>query len=101
ELERAILAKKPEEEMFATVRKQGMLTMKEDAIIKAVKGVIPFEEVNTLGGTFDLFDEEEAEPTPAPVAEAAPVALNEKGESVAKEPKAEPEADPKEKEIQI
>jgi hypothetical protein len=34
-----------------------MLTMKEDAIIKSAKGVIPFEEVNTLGGEFDLFEE--------------------------------------------
>ena len=54
DLERAILANKPEEEMFAVVRKQGMLTMKEDAIIKAAKGTIPFEEVNTLGGEFEL-----------------------------------------------
>ena len=58
ELERAILARVPEEEMFATVRKQGMLTMKEDAIIKAVQGVVPFTEVNALGGTFDIQDED-------------------------------------------
>lgn len=57
ELERAILANKPEEEMFATVRKNGMFTMKEDAIIKSAKGIIPFEEVNTLGGEYDLADE--------------------------------------------
>jgi len=54
ELERAILARKPEEEMFAAVRKQGMLTMKEDAIIKSARGVVPFSEVNRLGGAFDL-----------------------------------------------
>lgn len=57
ELERAILDRKTEEEMFAVVRKHGMLTMKEDAIIKSAKGIIPFEEVNTLGGQFDLDDE--------------------------------------------
>ncbi|MDO8548323.1 MAG: GspE/PulE family protein [bacterium] len=57
ELERTILANKPEDEMFAVVRKSGMLTMKEDAIIKAAKGVIPFEEVNTLGGEFELPEE--------------------------------------------
>lgn len=61
ELERAILENKPEEEMFAAVRKQGMLTMKEDAIIKSASGIIPFEEVNTLGGQYDL--DEEGEPT--------------------------------------
>ncbi len=73
ELERAILARVPEEEMFATVRKQGMLTMKEDAIIKAVQGVVPFTEVNALGGTFDLQDDNTA-PTKdaAPVTPAAP-----------------------------
>ncbi len=57
ELERAILDKASEEIMFATVRKHGMLTMREDAIIKAVKGLIPFEEVNTLGGAFEMPDE--------------------------------------------
>ncbi|MDE1924824.1 MAG: type II/IV secretion system protein [Patescibacteria group bacterium] len=57
ELEKAILANKPEEEIFPIVRKQGMLTMKEDAIIKAATGIIPFEEVNTLGGEFELPDE--------------------------------------------
>ena len=60
ELERAILANKPEDEMFSVVRKHGMLTMKEDAIIKAATGIIPFEEVNMLGGEFEL--PEEAEP---------------------------------------
>jgi hypothetical protein len=54
ELERAILANKPEDEMFSIVRKNGMLTMKEDAIIKSAQGTIPFEEVNTLGGEFEL-----------------------------------------------
>lgn len=57
ELERAILAGKPEDEMYSIVRKHGMLTMKEDAIIKAAKGIIPFEEVNTLGGQFELPEE--------------------------------------------
>jgi type IV pilus assembly protein PilB len=59
ELERAILANKPEDELFSIVRKGGMLTMKEDAIIKSMQGLVPFEEVNTLGGQFDLDDEVE------------------------------------------
>jgi hypothetical protein len=29
--------------------------MREDAIVKAIKGEIPFEEINTLGG--ELFPE--------------------------------------------
>ncbi len=64
ELERAILAGKPEDEMYSIVRKHGMFTMKEDAIIKAAKGIIPFEEVNTLGAQFEL--PEEAETYEAP-----------------------------------
>ncbi|MCX6820045.1 MAG: GspE/PulE family protein [Candidatus Adlerbacteria bacterium] len=70
ELEKAILEHKPEEEMFATVRRHGMLTMKEDAIIKSVKGIIPFEEVNTLGGQYELEDDVEAAPMPPPAPEA-------------------------------
>lgn len=66
ELERAILARAPEEEMFKIVRSQGMLTMKEDAIIKSAKGVVPFEEVNTLGGEFELADEAAPLAVPAP-----------------------------------
>ncbi|MBP7770716.1 MAG: type II/IV secretion system protein [Candidatus Pacebacteria bacterium] len=66
DLERAILAGKPEEDMFAIVRKQGMLTMKEDAIIKSAKGVVPFEEVNTLGGEFDLAEDVKAAAAPSP-----------------------------------
>jgi hypothetical protein len=34
-----------------------MFTMREDAIMKALAGEIPFEEVNTLGGEL-LSDEE-------------------------------------------
>jgi type II secretory ATPase GspE/PulE/Tfp pilus assembly ATPase PilB-like protein len=66
ELERAILAGKPEDELFGIVRSQGMLTMKEDAIIKSAKGVVPFEEVNTLGGQFDLAEDAAAAAAPKP-----------------------------------
>ncbi len=45
-----------------------MLTMKEDAIIKSARGEIPFEEVNTLGGQFDLDDAVPEAPAPAPIA---------------------------------
>jgi len=56
-LEKVVLANPVEEKVFAAARAEGMLTMREDAIIKAVAGEIPFEEVNTLGGT--LFPAEE------------------------------------------
>ncbi|HEV7449020.1 MAG TPA: GspE/PulE family protein [Candidatus Paceibacterota bacterium] len=66
DLERAILAGKSEDDLFNIVRKRGMLTMKEDAIIKSAKGVIPFEEVNTLGGEFDLAEDAAAAAAPSP-----------------------------------
>ncbi len=59
ELEHAILDRKPEDELFRIVRAQGMFTMKEDAIMKSARGEIPFEEVNTLGGEFELFTQEQ------------------------------------------
>lgn len=54
ELERAILTNPTEEEIFRVAREQGMFTMKEDAIIKMLEGVVPLEEVNTLGGDLVL-----------------------------------------------
>lgn len=76
ELERAILANKPEDELYAIVRKGGMLTMKEDAIIKSARGVVPFEEVNTLGGEFEIEE-------PVEKASTTPPAMN---EEVSEEP---------------
>ncbi len=48
ELEQAILHNPTEPAIMDIARKQGMLTMKEDAILKAFDRVIPFEEVSTL-----------------------------------------------------
>jgi type II secretory ATPase GspE/PulE/Tfp pilus assembly ATPase PilB-like protein len=48
EIEAAILTKPTEIEISKIARSQGMLTMKEDAILKAFEKVIPFEEVNKL-----------------------------------------------------
>lgn len=66
ELEHVILTEPVEEKIYAAARAKGMLTMREDAIMKALDGVIPFEEVQTLGG--ELLEDEEAtapvEPTP-------------------------------------
>jgi type IV pilus assembly protein PilB len=70
EIEKAILENKPEDDLFQLARKNGMLTMKEDAIIKAAQGIVPFEEVNTLGGEFGL-DEEALPPEPATPTEEA------------------------------
>lgn len=48
QIEAAILKGATEPELQKVIRSKGMLTMKEDAIIKAMQRVIPFEEVNTL-----------------------------------------------------
>jgi type IV pilus assembly protein PilB len=47
-IEEAILRNASEQEIYAIARKGGMLTMKEDAILKAFDRRIPFEEVNAL-----------------------------------------------------
>jgi type II secretory ATPase GspE/PulE/Tfp pilus assembly ATPase PilB-like protein len=59
ELEHVVLTNPVEESVYAVARAKGMITMREDAIMKALAGEIPFEEVNTLGG--QLFPEEEEE----------------------------------------
>ncbi|MEK7596776.1 MAG: GspE/PulE family protein [Patescibacteria group bacterium] len=48
ELERAILTNANEETMYKICRNKGMLTMKEDAMLKAFKREIPWSEVNKL-----------------------------------------------------
>src|SRR3989344_3218323 len=48
DVEAAILRNASEAELMKLGRAQGMLTMKEDAMIKALGRVIPFEEVGTL-----------------------------------------------------
>jgi type IV pilus assembly protein PilB len=48
ELEAVILKNPTEIELSKVARRKGMLTMKEDAILKAFDRAIPFEEVNTL-----------------------------------------------------
>lgn len=44
-----ILKEGSEEDMYKEARAQGFMSMKEDAIIKALSGVIPYEEVSTFG----------------------------------------------------
>ena len=57
-LEHVVLTEPVQENIYAAARSGGMLTMREDAIVKAAAGEIPFEEINTLGG--ELFPEDEA-----------------------------------------
>ena len=48
DVEAVILKDPTEPELYRVARSKGMLTMKEDAIIKALQKIIPFEEINTL-----------------------------------------------------
>ncbi len=48
EIEAAILKNPNELEISRILRQKGMLTMKEDAMLKAFQRIIPFEEVNKL-----------------------------------------------------
>ena len=48
ELKSLALKSPTEQEIYEVARKQGMITMKEDAIIKSMEGTIPFDEVNNL-----------------------------------------------------
>ena len=76
ELEHVVLTTPVEEKIYAAARSKGMLTLREDAIIKALDGLIPFAEVNALGG--------------APLEEETPIEPEEKPDEVA-------EVEPKEK----
>ena len=57
ELEHVLLTNPVEGEVYKVSREKGMFTMREDAIIKALAGEIPFEEANALGA--ELFSDDE------------------------------------------
>ncbi|MBI1999429.1 MAG: type II/IV secretion system protein [Parcubacteria group bacterium] len=46
DMERIILERPDEQEITKAARQKGMLSMKDDALIKALEGTIPFREVN-------------------------------------------------------
>ncbi|MCH8050246.1 type II/IV secretion system protein [Patescibacteria group bacterium] len=48
DIENILLTNPVESEIYKIIRKDGMLTMKEDAIMKSIARIVPFEEVNTL-----------------------------------------------------
>ncbi|GMU74455.1 MAG: pilus biosynthesis protein TapB [Candidatus Campbellbacteria bacterium] len=65
ELEQTVLENPVEPRLVEVARKQGMITMREDALIKSMNGIVPFEEVNTLGGLYDTAEDtsdEDAQP---------------------------------------
>ncbi|MEK7086202.1 MAG: hypothetical protein AAB951_00265, partial [Patescibacteria group bacterium] len=50
DIEQIVLKNPIEEEIYAAARAGGMLTMRENAILKALNGEVAFEDVNTAGG---------------------------------------------------
>lgn len=87
EIEQLILEEASEEEIYQKARADGFLTMREDALVKAMEHVIPFEEVGAFGtkvGQQNMLEEAPPEemsrevdtaaatpPTTAPDAESA------------------------------
>lgn len=72
DIQNLILKGGSEMEMYETARKKGFMSMKEDAIIKALAGSIPFEEVNSFG-TKVGGDEAMDDLLPKPVTEVSAV----------------------------
>ncbi len=58
EIEKIVLDNPVESRLWAAARSQGMLTMREDAIVKAFDKKIPFSEVNTLSTLMLAGDED-------------------------------------------
>jgi type IV pilus assembly protein PilB len=54
EMKNAVLASASESVITEMARKHGMMTLKEDAIIKAAKRLIPYEEVAHIGGALEV-----------------------------------------------
>lgn len=57
EIQEMILKSASEEDIYNEARKHGFMTMKEDAIIKALEHKIPLEEMNIFGTKIGLEDE--------------------------------------------
>ena len=65
EIERIILEDPVESRLWAAARREGMLTMQEDAMMKAFAKRIPFSEVNTLSSLLSSGAEEVPGTVPA------------------------------------
>jgi type II secretory ATPase GspE/PulE/Tfp pilus assembly ATPase PilB-like protein len=48
DLEHVILTNPVEQAVYEAARAKGMLTMKDDALLKAFNGTIPFDEINNI-----------------------------------------------------
>lgn len=64
-IQELILKGGSEEEMFDVARNSGFTTMKEDAIIKSLNHVIPYEEMNVFGTKVDTTMDEDIDTSKA------------------------------------
>ena len=61
EIQELILKNGSEDDIYQVARKKGFMSMKEDAILKALNHVIPYEEVNNFGTKVGMENIDEAE----------------------------------------
>lgn len=73
EIQSLILRGGSELEMFNVARKNGFVSMKEDAIIKALDHIIPYEEINSYGTKVGLDNPSDEVDMPVDNPVAAPV----------------------------
>jgi type IV pilus assembly protein PilB len=70
-IEKIVLESPVESKIIEVARREGMMTMKEDAILKSFARTVPFSEVNLLGTTLVMDEPSEPEvvavPTPTPL----------------------------------
>lgn len=84
EIQELILHGASEEQMFQAARKSGFMTMKEDAIIKALQHTIPYEEMNAFGTKvgLDMTIDEPKLPVDNQVTGDAPTAIMDINEDI-------------------
>lgn len=73
EIEKLILKGGTEDEIQKAARERGFISMHEDALIKSLEHVIPFEEVSQLSGALLVSEEAEQEAEQLKQAAAAPL----------------------------
>ena len=59
EVERIVLKNPVDSDIWKAARAQGMLTMREDAMLKSFAKLVPFSEVATLSSTLVLSEQED------------------------------------------
>lgn len=85
EIQDLILHNASEDQIFQAARKNGFMTMKEDAIIKALQHTIPYEEMNAFGTKvgLDMTVDEVPPPVDNQVAESGSTAIMDINEDLA------------------